>query len=241
MEAFKRYMIIDQDGSPIMDGNRFTHKWSLMASDSQSLLKTVEVCRDVFMRICGITKYEMDRASSTFRSNVQAVRATPLKEFKDEDIQQFDHATTRQLFLSQVIDSKTSRPIENLSENAIRCAMIPFSEKYFHANTFLQRHFEVYGDYAPNQYLVQVSCPWRHDIFVDYQKHVDSLNSDQKPMADLRLPLVEKLNFNEFTDFWASLYPNHVTRKFVNVVGKCSTCYEIDKCRQSAVDRYEQC
>lgn len=223
-----------------MDGkNGFTHKWSLMASDSQSLLKTVEVCRNVFMKICGITKYEMDLASSTFRLNVQALRAKPVKPYKDEDIQQFDHATTRQIYQSQVVDPKTSLPIEVVDNDMIVAAMIPFDEKFQYANTFLQQHFAVYGDSAPNQNLVQVSCPWRYDIFKDYQKHVDKLNSDQNPMAGLGLPLVEKLNFNEFTDFWASLYPNHVARKFVNVVGKCSTCYEIDKCRQSAVDRYE--
>lgn len=239
MDAFKRMMVCNEDGTPFMHGvgqERFTHRWTLISSDSQTTSETVEVCRDVFCEVYGITKYEIDRAAIQFRLNQKAVRAKPLKPYKDKNVMQYDFPTTREIFLTQVIDRKTGLPIETVDDEMIRAAMLPFSEKEMFANTFLQRHFAIYGDAAPDQNLVQVSTPWRHDIFLDYERHVDLMNQNN-PLADLLLPLVEKLDEKEFTDFWAALYPNHVTRKYVNVCGKCATCYEIDKCRQATLDR----
>ena len=255
-QSYKGMMIFDDDsGMPVMQGNGYTHKWFL--NDSSSDLQTdnnnaqmqrrVEVCRDAYIGSMGITKFEIDRAANSFRtsSSRESVRSRRVKPYKDEDVMPYDFNRSREIFLTQVIDSRTrTTHIEEVDDDMVRCAMIPKGEKYTFALSWLKKHFAVFGDHAPDKDLTQLATTWRHDIYVAYENHLREFQSNNPLAAEgMQFPLIEKCNSNEFNDIWLSLFPNHVTRQYVNVVGKCSTCYEISKCRQESSDRvvWESC
>jgi hypothetical protein len=107
----------------------------------------------------------------------------------------------------------------------VRCALTPFPHRS--CVTWLENHFEVYGDKAPNKHEIQLSVTMKKEVFQLYEREQHNQG-------------LESVQYNIFVNLWASLFPNVKSRPWVDVPGKCSTCYIIDRLRKTSEEKEVQ-
>ena len=107
----------------------------------------------------------------------------------------------------------------------VRMSLTPFPDRGCVA--WLANHFEIYGDKLPNKHEIQLSVNVKKEIFEKYEKE-QQLNG------------LESVQYNKFVNLWVTLFPNVKSSPWVDVPGKCNTCYVIDRLRRTAEDREVQ-
>jgi hypothetical protein len=109
----------------------------------------------------------------------------------------------------------------------VRAALTPRPPAYQLCKIWLEEHFEIYGDKAPNKEEVHLSVTSKRELYDSYKL------SMQKSKLEL-------VTYSVFVNIWNALFPNVKQRPWVDVPGKCSTCYLIDRMRKTAEDREVQ-
>jgi hypothetical protein len=107
----------------------------------------------------------------------------------------------------------------------VRSAITPFQERA--CVIWLENHFEVFGDKAPNKHEIQLSVSIKKEVFEMYEEEQNKFG-------------LESVKYNTFVNLWGTLFPNVKSRPWVDVPGKCSTCYIIDRLRKTAEEREVQ-
>ena len=105
----------------------------------------------------------------------------------------------------------------------VRAAMTPLADSQHFAVIWLEDHFNKFGDHAPNSLETHLSISNKKDVWQEYKKE-----SEEK-----HLDVVSKERFNEL---WNTLFPHFLIRPWIDVPGKCETCYEIDTQRRTCKD-----
>lgn len=105
----------------------------------------------------------------------------------------------------------------------IRAALTPLSDLQQIAVYWLEDHFNAYGDHAPDSLETRMSVPTKSDLWKEYRKE----------QIGNKLSFVGNSRFNEL---WNAIYPYYLLRPWINVPGKCETCYEIDTLRKTSTD-----
>ena len=85
----------------------------------------------------------------------------------------------------------------------------------------LRKYFKHNGDHQPNSEHCHVAVPTKRELWEEYVEWQKSTN--QPP-----------LHIKTFGKLWASLFPYCDIRSFVEVSGKCETCYQIQSRRMRA-------
>jgi hypothetical protein len=111
--------------------------------------------------------------------------------------------------------------------NVVRAALTPRPPAYQHCKIWLEQHFDMYGDKAPNKDEVHLSVTSKGALYKDYEQFMQSSQ-------------LEKVTYTAFVNIWNALFPNVKQRPWVDVPGKCSTCYLIDRMRKTSEDREVQ-
>lgn len=109
----------------------------------------------------------------------------------------------------------------------VRCALTPSSTVQQQCVIWLENHFNIFGDKAPNKDEVHLSVMTKKGVYESY--HTEMQRSGLKTVQ-----------YNIFVNLWNSLFPHVSPRPWVDVPGKCSTCYRIDRMRKTAEDREVQ-
>jgi hypothetical protein len=89
---------------------------------------------------------------------------------------------------------------------------------------WLDNHFLIYGDKAPNKLEIQVSVNTKKEIYEVFA--AEASTNDIKPVG-----------YNTFVNLWNAQFPNVIARPWVDVPGKCNTCYLIDREKGKATDK----
>jgi hypothetical protein len=100
-------------------------------------------------------------------------------------------------------------------------ALIPLASLQHSAMVWLDQYAKEYGDMIPNKDQIWLSMPTKRAVWGQYTDD----------MTKLGLPNIAE---STFIDLWNSIYPNYLIRPWVDITGKCATCYEIDFIRRKS-------
>jgi len=104
----------------------------------------------------------------------------------------------------------------------VRSALVPKDQQF--CSVWLDNHFSIYGDKAPNRDEVQLSVNSKKEIFKMFD-------------ADAKKNSIHSVGYNTFVNLWDAQFPRVKSRPWVNVPGKCNTCYLIDREKNKATDQ----
>ena len=105
----------------------------------------------------------------------------------------------------------------------VRSALVPKDQQF--CSVWLDNHFSfIYGDKAPNRDEVQLSVNSKKEIFKMFD-------------ADAKKNSIHSVGYNTFVNLWNAKFPRVKSRPWVNVSGKCNTCYLIDREKGKATDQ----
>ena len=104
----------------------------------------------------------------------------------------------------------------------VRSALVPKYQQF--CSVWLDNHFSIYGDKAPNRDEVQLSVNSKKEIFKMFD-------------ADAKKNSIHSVGYNTFVNLWNAQFPRVKSRPWVNVPGKCNTCYLIDREKGKATDQ----
>lgn len=113
-------------------------------------------------------------------------------------------------------------------------AISPLSEVYLTAQHFIYDQFLSYGEHAPNSNEHHLSITFKNDLYKAYRNL----------QIECECQFVSE---SEFISLWNACLPTHLIRPWMNVPGKCDTCYYIDqkvrggKCNRSTREALRQC
>ena len=100
-------------------------------------------------------------------------------------------------------------------------SLMPLSSNQHSAMTWLETYANDFGDHIPNENLIYLSMPTKRSVWRDYVYQ----------MNEFGVPYLQE---SMFMALWNSIYPNFLIRPWVNVAGKCNTCYYIDAIRRQS-------
>ena len=89
---------------------------------------------------------------------------------------------------------------------------------------WLENYFDDYADKSPNGLDSRLSVASKKQLYADYVREQNKLG-----IPVVLLPL--------FYDLWNTVLPFCQLRPWINIPGKCNTCYEIDSLRKSCKDK----
>lgn len=105
----------------------------------------------------------------------------------------------------------------------VRAALTPLAEKQQHCKLWLEEYFAICGDNVPNEDEIRLSISEKKDVYEKYSR--DCYRA--------QIPIVDEKTFG---NLWNVLFPNCVIRAYVDIPGKCNTCYHIDRLRREVND-----
>lgn len=106
----------------------------------------------------------------------------------------------------------------------VRAALTPHPSSYQYCVIWLEEHFDMYGDKAPNKEEIHLSVTTKRSLYENYKSYMN-------------IREMEVMTYSGFVNVWNALFPHVKQRPWVDVPGKCSTCYLIDRMRKTAKDR----
>lgn len=112
----------------------------------------------------------------------------------------------------------------------IRAALQPLACTQQFCSAWLGEYFRTYGDQSPNSAETKLSLMNKIEVYEAYKHEFQILNS----------PAREVVNYCTFNQLWNNIYPFATMRPYVDIPGKCDTCYEIDRLRRTAEDKRVQ-
>jgi hypothetical protein len=105
----------------------------------------------------------------------------------------------------------------------IRAGLASSSSLRADAIIWLENYMRNFADHAPNSDMCHVSVPTKAVLWEEYSKH----------QSERGLKFVNK---KRLLKIWRSVFPHCGVRKYVNVLGKCDTCYSIDAIRKTSTN-----
>jgi len=104
----------------------------------------------------------------------------------------------------------------------VRSALVPQSEQ--HCSVWLEEYFKIYGDKKPNSLETEIGVNAKKDIYKEYE-------------SELKKNHMKPISYSVFINAWNALYPTVKARPWVDVPGKCNTCFLIDREKDTATDK----
>lgn len=101
----------------------------------------------------------------------------------------------------------------------VRACLTPCSSAMQHCINWLEQYFQDNGDHIPNSDETRVNVLVR-DLYQSYQR-----SCEYKKLRFVGYPT--------FSNNWKYFFPNCTRRPYVDIPGKCSTCFEIDRLRKT--------
>ena len=167
------------------------------------------VCRACFAYAHGISRYQMDELAKSYHDpNLGNLNA---QRHDYESIQEYNYGETERTFRSNNCSTDPS---------LVRAAITPHSSTQIFCTVWLKKYFNIFGDEAPNRQETYLSLCEKQDV---YEIYVEEFQ---------KYPDLAVVTYPRFLEIWNVLFPRVVIRKYCEVLGKCSTCYEIDKRRK---------
>jgi hypothetical protein len=109
-----------------------------------------------------------------------------------------------------------------VDNDMVRSALVPQSQQY--CSVWLDEYFSTYGDKKPNGLQTEISVNTKKEIY-------------EKFVTDAKKNLMSFCSYSTFINLWNAQYPNVKARPWVDVPGKCNTCYLIDREKNQATDK----
>lgn len=103
----------------------------------------------------------------------------------------------------------------------ITAALTPNGDTKMTAVVWMENYFALAADKAPNRLQSYLSECSKLDVHRSYT-------------ADMEKRGEKYVDFSTFTNLWNTIYPYVKLRSWVNVMGKCDTCAEIDAQRRQS-------
>jgi len=100
-------------------------------------------------------------------------------------------------------------------------ALTPSSDLQHEAVIWMDNYFHLYGDKIPNRTdEIHVSLSDKKSLWILYK-------------FDQEQSYSRFISLSTFYNLWNTLFPRYTIREFVDIPGKCLTCYEIDSIRKN--------
>jgi hypothetical protein len=196
-------------------------------------------CRDCWRGYYQFTQYAIEQCSKALKVDWACCNNLPELKFTTEQAYTYDEAAM--VLLDNVVCKETNKlvgdagtPIQfvcialvltcifiNLDPTVIRAGLASSSSLRADAIIWLENYIQNFADHAPNSDMCHVSVPTRSALWEDYKQCQINKN-------------LRYVNKKRLLQIWRSMFPYCDVRKFVNVPGKCDTCYEIDALRKSS-------
>jgi hypothetical protein len=106
-----------------------------------------------------------------------------------------------------------------------RAALTPFSEAQQLAVVWLEDYGLRHGDDSPTKDEIHLASMRKTDIYMEYKKEFLE-----------KVQAVATIDLKKFLELWNAIFPQVLQRPYVDICGKCETCYEIQNIRQSSRD-----
>jgi hypothetical protein len=132
-------------------------------------------------------------------------------------------------FCHSTIFDQTLNDLENIFESYVDdadtsmavSALTPSAPVQHEAVVWMNNYFHNYGDTVPNRTdEIHLSLPDKKSLWYLYKEHQEFNDS-------------EYISLEKFYELWQTLYPRYTLREFIDIPGKCITCYEIDSIRKN--------
>ena len=100
-------------------------------------------------------------------------------------------------------------------------SLTPTADMQHEAVIWMEDYFHTYGDFVPNRGdEIHVSLPDKKSLWNIYKDHQHSNG-------------LAFISLQKFYELWNTIFPRYTLREFVDIPGKCVTCYEIDSIRKN--------
>lgn len=110
----------------------------------------------------------------------------------------------------------------------VRSAIQPTATSQVFAMKWIDHYWDAFADFTPNEYQAHISMPTKLDVWQEYVNDMKKISST---------PTVSNERFNEL---WNALFPQYLMRPWINIPGKCETCYEIDQLRKNSTSKQQK-
>lgn len=133
----------------------------------------------------------------------------------------FSKTTEVQNEEEEVKKRMTMAGAKTFDDKMVRASLTPLSDIKQDCIYWLEQYFHNNGDFIPNSdNEIRVNMQVE-DLYDEYIRTKDEDEWDPKVVS-----------YETFSNLWRTLSPNCLTRPYVDIPGKCGTCYEIDRQRK---------
>lgn len=106
----------------------------------------------------------------------------------------------------------------------VQAALTPLADRQQMATYWLFDYFTDFGDHAPNSTETSLSVATKKALWVTYRDEMTQLGH-------------VCVTYEKFIELWNAIFPHFRTRPWINIPGKCDTCYRIDTMRRQSNSR----
>jgi len=180
----------------------------------------ISVCAESLAFAYGVTPSRLKHS----RRSVKDMRTSEIDMVNAEKIRRWTDKKYHGYTYDQITDIFTNNlPGEAIDDLWIQSGMAPYSDIQQHALLWLNEFVKTFGDAAPNGAKTQLASMKKKQVWCDYKAYMASCD-----------PPRDAVDHSTFNNLWNVVFPHYIVRPYVNVCGKCDTCYEIDRMRHSS-------
>ena len=170
------------------------------------------VCRRAIASLYGFTAYKIDLTALTLKKDFKSIVICH-RSYSQDIIFDLTFNKVESIFETNVESADPSMSVS---------ALTPFAEIQHEAVAWMSNYFKMYGDNIPNRSdEIHISLPDKKSLWLLYKDHQEEQNS------------IRYISLQKFYELWNTLFPRYTIRDFVDIPGKCITCYEIDSLRKN--------
>jgi len=186
------------------DGGRLNLNWQINGQ---------KVCKGTFLFLYDISDhYYRQFSSSVKEARCGNVNAVPVRAFTDDYRAEYSwNEMEADVFEPNITDGQ-------VDEDMVRAAGTARNDDTMVCSIWLKQYFEM-CDQSPSKRCTFVNVSEKSEVYKLYELEMKKLNSSY-------------LCKNSFLETWATLYPHCVRRPRCDILGKCATCYDIDRIRR---------
>jgi hypothetical protein len=181
------------------------------------------VCKKSFAKAHNISSYLLEKCSEAYRLNTEAIFLNGQCSIRECHIPDLTYAQIEDVFIDNVTDFNPST-----DKKMVRAVLTSISSAQQRLVSWLEDHFELYGDKTPNRDETHMIIMQKTEVYRQY-------------VADVEREIeVQPCQYSLFIETWKCLFPTCLSRPWCEIIGKCDTCCDINQLRRGTTDRSVQ-
>jgi hypothetical protein len=177
-------------------------------------INETNICLHCFVFFHGTTTHIFEKCAKLIKhSEDNDIGSLSHLPYTDNTSHDFNYGETEQMLKENNC---------SLSLELARFSQAPLSTKQLFCISWMNNYFGIHCDEAPNRSQRYISLTEKIEIYDQYCNDYSKYS-----------PPIETVSYGRFLQIWKAVFPAVVIREYCEVIGKCSTCYNIDHRRQA--------